>query len=497
MNEAPPDLRKARSYKSQRASDRLPPNSPETEQAVLGCILLDPDECMPKCIEKLKQGSQSFYDMRHQIIYDTMVELYDDAIPVDVVSLCDRLKTWDKLENVGGMGYIALLPDSTPSSSNLDYYLTILLDKSTQRRMIQASITLVDQIYNASESSDPKAALEDAEKSFLRAIEDREFKPVPTIRELVSDSMENILAQYQNRTQGGLATGYADFDRLTGGLKAGEMVVIAARPSLGKTSLAMNIVDNVAVTDKVPTGVFSLEMTARSLTERMICSRSRSDINAIRSGFMSEQTTATLTRESAKISTAPLYIDDTSGLTILELRSKARRMVQRYGIKLVVIDYLQLLVGSGTRKSQENRQQEVSDISTGIKNLAKELGIPALVLCQLNRDIERDKNRKPRMSDIRESGTIEQDADIIGMLYSIPTKEGEDEDYRVVSINMLIAKNRNGPQGEVPLTFIKTFTRFEPASRVDGNEAPTENSAREQSPTEAEVQPALPYSDQP
>jgi len=273
----------------------------------------------------------------------------------------------------------------------------------------------------------------------------------------------------------GVGTGFTDLDRMTSGLHPGEMVVIAARPSMGKTSLAMNIAEHVAIEQKLPVGVFSLEMTSESLVLRMLCSRSRVNLRSVREGFLAERDFPKLTGAAGKLANAPLFIDDSSGLSILQLRAKARRMAQQYGIKLFVIDYLQLL--HSTARRAENRQQEIADISNGIKSLAKELSVPVIVLSQLNRELEKDKNRKPRMSDLRESGAIEQDADVVGLLYKPSSGDddeagGGSEEQDAVPVNLLIAKQRNGPTGDVNLTFLKSYTRFESAAKVSDDDVP-------------------------
>jgi len=263
---------------------------------------------------------------------------------------------------------------------------------------------------------------------------------------------------------------------MTTGLHGGEMIVIAARPSVGKTSLAMNIAEHVAIDQRLPVGVFSLEMTAESLVLRVLCSRSRVNLRNVREGFLAERDFPKLTGTAGKLANAPLFIDDSSGLSILQFRAKARRMHQQHGIKLFVVDYLQLL--HSTSRRADNRQQEIADISSGIKALAKELDVPIIVLSQLNRDVEREKGRAPRLSDLRESGAIEQDADVVGLLYK-PTKQGEDEDFgdstesEASAVNLLIAKQRNGPAGEdVHLTFLKPYTRFESAAKIQDADVP-------------------------
>jgi replicative DNA helicase len=263
---------------------------------------------------------------------------------------------------------------------------------------------------------------------------------------------------------------------MTSGFHAGEMIVIAARPSMGKTSLAMNIAEHVAADERLPVGVFSLEMTADSLVLRMLCSRSRVNLRSIRDGFLAERDFPKLTGSAGKLAGAPLFIDDTPALSILQLRAKARRMAQQYGVKLFVIDYLQLL--HSTSRRAENRQQEIADISNGIKALAKELSVPVIVLSQLNRELEKDKNRKPRLSDLRESGAIEQDADLVALLYK-PSGGDDDEgssmEQDAVPVNLLIAKQRNGPTGDVALTFLKAYTRFESAAKVSTEDVPIDS----------------------
>ncbi|HVU08721.1 MAG TPA: replicative DNA helicase, partial [Verrucomicrobiae bacterium] len=317
--------------------------------------------------------------------------------------------------------------------------------------------------------------LDEVERDVLRISESRAQSSVLTTKDLVNRAIGTIENFFSRKgTLTGLSTGFADFDKMTDGLHGGEMVVIAARPSMGKTSLAMNIVEHVALEEKLPVAVFSLEMSAESLVLRMMCSLARVNLRSIRDGFMSESDFPKLTTAAGKLANAKLFIDDTAGLSILQLRARARRLAQQHDIKLFVVDYLQLL-HSTARRSQENRQQEIADISSGIKALAKELKVPVLVLSQLNRELERDKSRKPRLSDLRESGAIEQDADLVGLLYK--PSSGDDEDGAVeeadgVPVNLLIAKQRNGPTGDVNLTFLKPYTRFESAAKVSDEDMP-------------------------
>jgi len=454
--------------------DRLPPHSPEAEQGVLGCALLSPNECLGECIEKFKSGVDVFYDLRHQTIFTTISEMYDQREPIDVITLQQKLKDKQLLEQVGGIAYLSSLPDVVPSAANLSYYLDIVKEKYLLRKMIQTCTDVVGRVYEFEGEVD--ALMDEVERDILRISEARVQEHSSNIKELVKRAINQIEDFHQRQGMlTGVATGFTDLDKMTSGLHPGEMIVIAARPSMGKTSLAMNIAEHVALEQKLPVGVFSLEMTSESLVLRMLCSRSRVNMRNVRDGFLAERDFPKLTSAAGKLANAPLFIDDSSGLSILQLRAKARRMAQQYGIKLFVIDYLQLL--HSTARRAENRQQEIADISSGVKSLAKELGVPVIVLSQLNRELEKDKNRKPRMSDLRESGSIEQDADLVGLLYKPSAGDDEDsggtgEEQEAVPVNLLIAKQRNGPTGDVHLTFLKSYTRFENAAKVSDDDVP-------------------------
>ncbi len=475
---AAPDLKKTRRRKSasQETSraDRLPPHSHEAEQGVLGCILLAPNDCLGQCIEKLKAGPEVFYDLRHQTIYEAVAAMYDKRDPIDIITLQQRLKDRGLLDQIGGIPYLNALQDSVPSAANLTYYLDIVEEKSLLRKMIHTCTDVVGRVYDFDGEVDE--LLDEVERDILRMSESRSGGTIEPVKSLVNKAI-GMVENYFNRqgTLGGLASGFAELDRMTDGMHGGEMIIIAARPSMGKTSLAMNIAESVVLNQKLPVGVFSLEMTAESLVLRMLCSNARVNLRNIREGFMSESDFPKLTSSAGKMSSAPLYIDDTPGLSILQLRTRARRMWQQHGIKLFVIDYLQLL-HSTSRRAQENRQQEIAEISSGIKALAKELSIPIIVLAQLNRELEKDKSRKPRLSDLRESGSIEQDADLVGLLYK-PATEDEDAPQTEdspdgIPVNLLIAKQRNGPTGDVQLTFLKPYTRFETAAKVSDEDIP-------------------------
>lgn len=468
------DLKKAGRVKAAGVvtTDRLPPHAQEAERGVLGCVLLSPPDCMGVCIEKFHRGSEVFYDLRHQQIFDLLAEMYDQKEAIDLITVQQRLKDKNQLEAVGGIAYLSALVDATPSAANLEFYVEIVREKYLLRRMIQTCTSVVSRVYD--HEGEVEALLDEVERDVLRISEERIEATSRTIKDLVHKAI-NTIEEFHQR-QGmltGIGTGFADFDKMTSGLHGGEMIVIAARPSMGKTSLAMNIVEHVAIEQQLPVGVFSLEMTSESLVLRMLCSRSRVNLRNIRDGFLAERDFPKLTGSAGKLANAPIFIDDSSGLSILQLRAKARRMFQQYGIKLFVIDYLQLL--NSTSRRAENRQQEIADISNGIKALAKELNVPVIVLSQLNRELEKDKNRKPRLSDLRESGAIEQDADLVGLLYKASSGDDDDggsQEMDAVPVNLLIAKQRNGPTGDVNLTFLKPFTRFESAAKVSADDLP-------------------------
>ena len=461
------DLKKARRHKSiprdATKLDRLPPHSAEAEQGVLGCVLISPNDCMGECIEKLKDdGQKVFYDLRHQTIYEALATMYDAREAVDIITLQQRLKDKGLLDQIGGITYLSQLQDAVPSAANLSYYLEIIQEKFLLRRMIATCTEVVGRVYDY--EGDVETLLDEVEKEILRINESRTQSTTASVKELVGKAIQTVENYFGRQgTLNGLGTGFPDLDRMTDGLHGQEMIVIAARPSMGKTSLAMNIVEHVVIEQNLPAGVFSLEMSAESLVLRMLCSIARVNLRSIREGFMSESDFPKLTSAAGRLAKAKLLIDDSAGLSILDLRARARRMHQQHGVKLFVIDYLQLL-HSTSRRSQDNRQQEIADISSGIKALAKELNVPVLVLSQLNRELEKDKSRKPRLSDLRESGAIEQDADMVGLLYRTAyyADSAEEKEAEAGKAELVLAKNRNGETGHIPLTFVADLMRFEP-----------------------------------
>jgi replicative DNA helicase len=476
-----PDLKRPRRPKTPTADSptegRLPPHSPEAEQGVLGCLLLSPNDCIGECIEKLKGAEEAFYDLRHQTIFRALTSMYDKREAIDLITLQQRLKDAQLLEQVGGLPFLSALADAVPSAANLSYYLDIVREKFLLRKVIRVCTEAVGEAYQYQGKVEP--LLDKVEAEVLRINESIAQTGMLPIKELVRNAIATIEDFHQRQGMlTGLGTGFQDLDKMTTGLHGGEMIVIAARPSVGKTSLAMNIAEHVAIDLRIPVGVFSLEMSASSLVLRMLCSRSRVNLRNVREGFLAERDFPKLTGAAGKLAAAPLFIDDTSGLSILQLRAGARRMHQQHQVKLFVIDYLQLLHSTSARA--ENRQQEIADISAGLKGLAKELDVPVIVLSQLNREPEkRERGAEPRLSDLRESGSIEQDADLVCLLYRSGKGGGDDDesggspaDEEALPVNLLIAKQRNGPMGEVRLTFLKPYTRFESAAKVSDEDVP-------------------------
>lgn len=469
--EPPADLKRTkRVTQPAPVVDRLPPYAEDAERGVLGCILISVTEAMPEAIEMLRENGQEFYDLRHTTIYEEMLLMYDEGVSIDVITLSNRLKDKKQLENIGGVVYLSELSNAAPSASNVSYYLAIISEKYVLRKMIQFGTELAVRGYDY--NGKVETLLDEVERDFSAIGARRIEETTPDVRTLINGNITAI-EEYSKRDGivTGVSTGFADLDVMTSGLQPSEMIVIAARPSMGKTSLAMNMADSICVNQKLPIGVFSLEMAASALTMRMLCSRARVNARNVRDGYLSDRDFPKLTAAAGKLANAPLFIDDAGSLTITQLRAKARRMVERRGVKVIIIDYLQLLKSGAKR--YEGRQQEVAEIARGIKALAKELVIPIVVLCQLNRDVEREKGRAPRMSDLRESGEIENAADVIAFLYKVETEDGREYE-EAIPVNLLIGKSRNGPTGDVNLTFLKQYTRFENAAKVYSDDVPTQ-----------------------
>jgi replicative DNA helicase len=449
----------------QQNISRAMPESLAAEAAVLGSMIIDP-RCIGEVVEQI--SSVAFYRPEHQMIFDALVGLYENSVQpakdvaVDGVLLRDELEMRGQLEKVGGVEYLAKIIETVPSAANVMYYLDIVKDKMLRREVIVAAGEILEDAYD--ETGQTSEKLDEAERKIF-AITDKKIKSaMAPLRDLVTRAYEFI----EKRTGGhvtGLPTGFFALDELTCGLQNGDMVVVAGRPSMGKTSLALNIAEHLGLVEKVAVGIFSLEMARQQLAERFLCSHSQIDAQLVRRGLLDDEAYRELARACDELAQAPIYIDDVSTLTPLELRAKARRLKSLHDVRCIIVDYLQLMYVSG---KVESRQQEITTISRYIKALARELNIPVVVLSQLNRAPEGREGHRPRMSDLRESGSIEQDADVVILLHREDYYHYGEPDYTPNSTaELIIAKQRNGPAGKVvDLTFREKFARFENASVV-------------------------------
>lgn len=445
-----------------------PPQSIEAEQAVLGAILLDSDVFI-SVLEYVSAGD--FYSRANQLIFEAMEELNRDDEAIDALTVQQKLNNMHMLENAGGYEYIFQLANDTPTAANAEYYARIVEEKSLLRKLIQASNKIARESFEQEESV--SVILDEAEKSILNVAENRNRNGFIHIRDVVFESMQNLDDLSKNgQDVTGIPTGYPDLDAMTAGLQPEELIILAARPAVGKTAFALNIAQNVATKQDGVVAVFSLEMGAGSLVNRMICAEGSINAGHLRTGQLTEDEWSDLIVASGALSEADIYIDDTPGIRVTEIRSKSRRLLKERGrLDLIVIDYLQLIEGSGKRN--ENRQQEVSDISRQLKKIAKELHVPVIALSQLSRGVEQRQDKRPVLSDIRESGSIEQDADIVAFLYRddyYERGEGEDDDgggeprLEDNIVEVIIEKNRSGARGTVKLIFTKEFNKFSSVS---------------------------------
>jgi len=442
---------------------RTPPHSVEAEQGVLGSMLISPRDTIAECVEKINE--EYFYVPAHQTIYTVLVELWNAGQAIDLITFTQVLRDRNLLESVGGAAFVTSLFTFVPTAANVQYYIDIVRDKYILRSIIAAATESVRRAYE--EQDEVGNLLDEVEQKIFAVGEDRFKGQMLSMKDQVMEAIESIEKLYERKGGiTGISTGFVEFDRMTSGMHPSEMIVIAARPSMGKTALAMNIAEHVAVNEKLSVGVFSLEMSSQQLVQRLLCSRARVNLQKVRDGFLGERDFPSLTAAASKLAEAKIFIDDSASLTILELRAKARRLKAQQDVQLIIVDYLQLL-RSTSRRAQDNRQLEISEISAGLKGLAKELKIPLIVVAQLNRQPEARSGGKPRLSDLRESGSIEQDADLVGLLVR-PEIYEEDEEARAEKAGeaeLIIAKQRNGPVGEISLTFLKEFTRFEDRAR--------------------------------
>ncbi|KRN98703.1 replicative DNA helicase [Companilactobacillus kimchiensis] len=454
-------------------TSRIPPNDKDAEQAVLGAVFLSQDAL----IEAMEYvDADDFYQHANQLVFQAMMNLNDEEEPVDVVTVQNELDRANQIEDIGGVSYLAELASAVPTAANTTYYAKIVKNKSTLRRLINAATGIVTRSFE--EDDDVDSIIDMSEKEIMDVSENRNHKGFRRISDVVKSSFEEIDKLYdQDSDVTGLSTGYKDLDDMTTGLHKDELVILAARPGVGKTAFALNLAQNAATKSNATVAIFSLEMGAESLVNRMLCSEGSIDANSLRTGKLDENQWNSLVVAMGSLSRTNVYIDDTPGIKMAEIRSKCRRLLKESGhLDLVIIDYLQLIEGTG----QENRQQEVSVISRNLKKLAKELHCPIIALSQLSRGVEARQDKRPMLSDIRESGSIEQDADIVAFLYRDDyyrdedgdgdnNDQGEPEDQDVGEVEVIISKNRSGPRGTAKLLFVKSYNKFSSIANIPEN----------------------------
>jgi replicative DNA helicase len=439
--------------------DKIPPQNLEAEKAVLGSMLIE-KEAIPKTIEILQSGD--FYKEAHQLIYQTILSLYDKGEAVDALTLSDELKKQSYFKEVGGGAYITSLINSVTTAAHVETYAKIVHEKSMLRKLIETATNIVSISYDDSE--EVEALIDKAEEAIFKIADRKIGAGFLAVKDLVNDTIDELEKTTGNRLVTGVPTGYYEFDEKTSGLQPGNLVIIAGRPSMGKTSLVLGISMHAAIEQKIPVAFFSLEMSCKDLAMRLLCSEAKVSMQKLRGGFSAKNEWVRITNAASRLVEAPLFIDDSPSLSVLEMKARARRLKHEHGLGLVVIDYLQLMPGRSGRI--EYRQQDISDITRALKVLSKELEVPVIALSQLNRSPEkRTEGKRPQLADLRESGAIEQDADVVAFIYReeyykrqsnqevLPDEKGIAE--------IIIGKQRNGPTGIIKLNFLEEFARFE------------------------------------
>ncbi len=439
---------------------KVPPQNLEAEQSVLGGILLD-NLALNTVLELLE--TDDFYSEAHRKIFSAIIELSNRNEPCDLITLSNILKSQQRMEKVGGTAYIASLVDNVSSAANIAYYAKIIKEKSILRRLIGTATEILSKSYDA--GMDIDSVLDEAEHAIFEISENKIRPSFHPIREIIKDSFKTIERLYAKKELvTGVATGFDKIDDLTSGLQNSDLIIIAGRPSMGKTAFALNIAQYAALEMGVPVAIFSLEMAKEQLATRMLASEARVDSQRLRKGFLGETDWPKLTTAAGRLSEAPVYIDDTPAITVIEMKAKSRRLKAEAGLGLIILDYLQLMRGGAFKDS---REQEISEISRSLKALAKELSVPVIALSQLNRKVEDRTSRRPQMADLRESGAIEQDADLIAFIYRDEVYNRSDDNPDKGIAEIIIGKQRNGPTGTVKLAFHEKYTRFENLARAD------------------------------
>ena len=430
--------------------DKLPPQNIEAEQSILGAILIDND-ALPRALEII--DIDDFYKQSHRTIFNAMVELFEKNEPIDLITITDCLKRREEIDAVGGVFYLSSLVNMIPTAANIKYHSKIVRERALLRGLLRSANEIASRVYE--DNYEAEELVDYAEKSIFDVSDKRIKASFVTLKEVIKSSFEMIEHLYDKKEViTGIPSGFRDLDDLTTGFQKGDLVVVGGRPSMGKTALALNIAQYVGLEVKEPVAIFSLEMAKEQLAFRMLCSEAMVNSSSIRKGFIKKEDWHKLTSAASNLTGAPIFIDDSSAITVLELRAKARRLKMEHGLSLVIVDYLQLMKGKG---SFERREQEISDISRSLKALAKELSVPVVAVSQLNRSVEQRRPPKPILADLRESGAIEQDADVILFLYR---DEIYNRDAKKGEAEIIVAKQRNGPTGIVNLTFISNCTRF-------------------------------------
>ncbi|MCQ6280237.1 replicative DNA helicase [Bacillus sp. EB600] len=434
-------------------ADRIPPQNIEAEQAVLGAIFLEPSS-LTLASEILIP--EDFYRAAHQKIFNVMLKLNDEGKAVDLITVTEELAATKLLEDTGGVSYLSELAASVPTAANIEYYARIVEEKSLLRRLIRTATSIAQDGYTRED--EVETLLSEAEKNIMEVASRKNAGAFHNIKDVLVRTYDNIeLMHTRVGDITGIATGFTELDKITAGFQRNDLIIVGARPSVGKTAFALNISQNVATKTGENVAIFSLEMGAEQLVMRMLCAEGNIDAQRLRTGSLTDEDWGKLTMAMGSLSNAGIFIDDTPGIRVSEIRAKSRRLKQEQGgLGMILIDYLQLVQGSG--RSGENRQQEVSEISRSLKALARELEVPVIALSQLSRGVEQRQDKRPMMSDIRESGSIEQDADIVAFLYRDDYYDKESENKNIIEI--IIAKQRNGPTGTVSLAFIKEYNKF-------------------------------------
>jgi len=432
--------------------DRVPPHNREAEQSVIGAIFLEPQALITASEILL---ADDFYQNAHKTIFETMLRLSDQGKAIDVVTVTEELSAKKEIEDVGGLSYLLELANAVPTAANVAHYAKIVEEKALLRRLIRVATKIVEDGYTRED--EVEALLGEAEKKMMEVANRKNAGDFKHVKDVLVETFDNI-EQLQSRKGDvtGIPTGFRDLDHITAGFQRNDLIIVAARPSVGKTAFALNVAQSVAVQARENVAIFSLEMGAEQLIMRMLCAEGNIDAQVLRTGALTTEDWGKLTMAMGSLSNSGIFIDDTPGVRINEIRAKCRRLAQEHGLGMILIDYLQLIQGSG--KPGENRQQEVSEISRSLKQLARELKVPVIALSQLSRGVEQRQDKRPMMSDLRESGSIEQDADIVAFLYRDDYYDKESESKNMIEI--IIAKQRNGPTGTVTLAFKKEFNKF-------------------------------------